>query len=341
MSEAFFSFLFFQTMISRRTTIQSALGLTAAQALTPLTSMAQSGAWPSRPIKFVVPYPPGGPTYLMARILSPKLQAALGQPVVVENRSGAAGNLGTDQVAKGAADGYTLLLAASGPMAVNASLYKALPFDPITELAPVAQISSFPLVLEVHPSFPAKDLKSFIAYLKANPGKVSFASAGSGTPQHLAGELFKAMTGTFMTHIPYRGAGPALNDVLGNQVPVMFDIVASSLPHIKAGKLRALAVTSASQAAVLSDVPPVALTVPQFEFSAWHGIAVAANTPRPIVERLNAEILKTFNDPDIKTRWAEIGSANVASSPQAFGDLIRKESLRMKDIVKRSGAQPD
>jgi tripartite-type tricarboxylate transporter receptor subunit TctC len=327
-------------MITRRSLVASAAALAATQ-LPARTSYAQASDWPSRALKFVVPYPPGGPTDLMARILAPKLQAALGQSVVVENKAGAAGNVGTDQVAKAAADGYTLLLAASGPMAVNKSLYKTLPFEPIKDLAPISQISSFPLVLEVHPSFPAKDLKSFIAYLKANPGKVSFASAGSGTPQHLAGELFKVMTNTFMLHIPYRGAGPALNDVLGNQVPVMFDIMASSLPHIKAGKLRPLAVTSLARANVLPDVPTIADTVPKFEFTAWHGIAVAANTPRPIVERLNAEILKAFNDPEVKTRWAEIGSANVAGKPEAFAALIKSESARMAEVVKRSGAQPD
>lgn len=328
-------------MLTRR----SLLATSAAGSLTsliPHLSFAQgAGDWPNKPIKFVVPYPPGGPTDLMARILQPKLQAALGQPVIVENRGGAAGNVGTDQVAKGAADGYTLLLAASGPMAVNKSLYKTLPFDPIKDLTPISQISSFPLVLEVHNSFPAKDLKSFIAYLKANPGKVSFASAGSGTPQHLAGELFKAMTGTFMLHIPYRGAGPALNDVLGNQVPVMFDIVASSLPHIKSGKLRPLGVTTATRANVLPDVPTIAETVPKYEITAWHGIAVAANTPKPIVEKLNAALVKAFSEPDVKTRWAEIGSANVAGTSEAFAQLIRTESLRMADVVKRSGAQPD
>jgi tripartite-type tricarboxylate transporter receptor subunit TctC len=326
-------------------TRRSLLTTTAATSLTSLMphfSFAQgTGDWPNKPIKFVVPYPPGGPTDLMARILAPRLQAALGQPVVVENRAGAGGNLGSDQVAKGAADGYTLLLAASGPMAVNKSLYKALPFDPMKDLAPISQISSFPLVLEVHNSFPAKDLQSFIAYLKANPGKVSFASAGSGTPQHLAGELFKTMTNTFMLHIPYRGAGPALNDVLGNQVPVMFDIVASSLPHIKSGKLRPLGVTTAARAAVLPDVPTIAETVPKYEITAWHGIAVAANTPKPIVEKLNAAIVKAFNEPEVKTRWAEIGSANVAGKSEAFAQLIRDESVRMAGVVKRSGAQPD
>ncbi len=328
-------------MINRRTLLTSSAA-TCAGSLVPHLVWAQgTGDWPTKPIKFVVPYPPGGPTDLMARILQPRLQAALGQPVVVENRGGAAGNLGTDQVVKGAADGYTILLAASGPMAVNKSLYKNLPFDPLVDLAPITQISSFPLVLEVNASFPAKDLKSFIAYLKANPGKVTYASAGSGTPQHLAGELFKAMTGTFMLHIPYRGAGPALNDVLGNQVPVMFDIVASSLQHIKASKLRPLGVTTAARASVLPDVPTIAETIPNYEFTAWHGIAVAAKTPQAIQEKLNAVLIKALNDPEVKTLWAEIGSGQVAGKSEAFAKLIRDESVRMAQVVKRSGAQPD
>jgi tripartite-type tricarboxylate transporter receptor subunit TctC len=324
--------------VNRRTLLATSIAFATAAAT---RSYAQASDWPSRPIKFIVPYPPGGPTDLMARILAPKLQAALGQSVIVENKGGAAGNVGTDMVAKAPADGYTLLLAASGPMAVNKSLYKTLPFDALKDFAPITQISSFPLVLEVHPSFPAQDLKGFIAYLKANPGKVSFASAGSGTPQHLAGELLKAVTNTFMLHIPYRGAGPALNDVLGNQVPVMIDIMASSLPHIKAGKLRPIAVTSAARSSLLPQVPSIAETLPGFEVSAWHGIAVAANTPKPIVERLNAELIKIFSDTEVKTRWAEIGSANVAGKPEAFAALIKSESVRMADVVKRSGAQPD
>jgi tripartite-type tricarboxylate transporter receptor subunit TctC len=328
-------------MNTRRILLVASANSVAAATL-PNTAFAQTASdWPNKPIKFVVPYPPGGPTDLMARLLQPKLQALLGQTVLVDNRGGAAGNIGTDQVAKSGADGHTLLLAASGPMAVNKSLYKTLPFDPIKDLSPVIQISSFPLVLEVHPSLPVSNLTSFIAYLKANPGKVSFASAGSGTPQHLAGELFKVTTGTYMVHIPYRGAGPALNDVVGGQVQVMFDIVASSLQFIKSGRLKPLAVTSKARAQVLPDLPVIGDTVPGFELTAWHGIAMSSATPKAVIDKLNGALIKIFSEPEFKTRWQEIGSAVVAGSPESFGQLIRDETQKMSVLVKRSGAQPD
>jgi tripartite-type tricarboxylate transporter receptor subunit TctC len=328
-------------MNSRRLWIAGAMAGSVSSVVPGLSAAQTNADWPNKPLKFVVPYPPGGPTDLMARLLQPKLQSLLGQTVIVDNRGGAAGNIGTDQVAKSGADGHTLLLAASGPMAVNKSLYKNLSFDPLKDLTGISQISSFPLVLEVHPSMPVTDLASFIAYLKANPGKVSFASAGSGTPQHLAGELFKAMTGTFMVHIPYRGAGPALTDLLGGEVTVMFDIVASSLAHIKSGKLRALAMTSKTRAQVLPDVPLIADKVPSFEFNAWHGIAVSSATPKSIVDRLNATFLKIFAEPEFRARWQEIGSAVVAGTSESFNQLIRDETKKMADLVKRSGAQPD
>jgi tripartite-type tricarboxylate transporter receptor subunit TctC len=328
-------------MNTRRTLLVAGASSVAASTL-PNISIAQTASdWPNKPIKFVVPYPPGGPTDLMARLLQPKLQALLGQTVLVDNRGGAAGNIGTDQVAKSGADGHTLLLAASGPMAVNKSLYKTLSFDPLKDLSPVIQISSFPLVLEVHPSLPVNNLTGFIAYLKANPGKVSFASAGSGTPQHLAGELFKSMTGTYMVHIPYRGAGPALNDLVGGQVQVMFDIVASSLPFIKAGRLKPLAVTSKTRAQVLPDLPVIGDTVKGFELTAWHGIAMSSATPKAVVDKLNAALIKIFSEPEFRTRWQEIGSAVIAGTPESFGQLIRDETQKMAVLVKRSGAQPD
>jgi tripartite-type tricarboxylate transporter receptor subunit TctC len=328
-------------MNTRRTLLVAGASSVAASTL-PNISIAQTASdWPNKSIKFVVPYPPGGPTDLMARLLQPKLQALLGQTVLVDNRGGAAGNIGTDQVAKSGADGHTLLLAASGPMAVNKSLYKTLSFDPLKDLSPVIQISSFPLVLEVHPSLPVNNLTSLIAYLKANPGKVSFASAGSGTPQHLAGELFKSMTGTYMVHIPYRGAGPALNDLVGGQVQVMFDIVASSLPFIKAGRLKPLAVTSKTRAQVLPDLPVIGDTVKGFELTAWHGIAMSSATPKPVVDKLNAALIKIFAEPEFRTRWQEIGSAVIADTPESFGQLIREETQKMAVLIKRSGAQPD
>ena len=294
---------------------------------------------PGKPIRFVVPYPPGGPTDLMARILAPELQKRLGATVVVENRAGAGGNVGTDVVAKSAPDGHTLLLAASGPMAVNGSLYKVLPYNPVKDLAPVIQISAFPLVVELHPSFPAKTLPEFIAALKAKPGGYNFASAGSGTPQHLVGEIFNRRAGTQMQHVPYKGAGPALNDVLGGQVPVMFDIIASSLQHIQAGKLRALAVTSPKRSATLPQVPTLAeLGMTGFDFTAWHGIAVAGTTPKPIVQKLNATLNAIFADTDVKKRWEALGTPVVGGTAEQFGSLIVTESVRLGRVVRETGA---
>ncbi|WER47667.1 tripartite tricarboxylate transporter substrate binding protein [Cupriavidus sp. WKF15] len=299
-------------------------------------------AYPSKPIRFVVPYPPGGPTDLMARLLQASLQTRLGATVVVENRAGAGGNIGTDAVAKAAPDGYTILLAASGPMAVNPTLYKHLPYDPQKDLAPVVQISAFPLVLEVHPDSPVKDVKSFIASVRSKPGDYSFASAGNGTPQHLAGELFNTAEGTKMQHIAYKGAGPALNDVLGGQVPVMFDIMASSLTYIKAGKLRPLAVTTKVRSPVLPDVPTLAESgLPGFEFVAWHGIAVPAATPRDIVLKLNGAINAAFKDPEFRKRWEAIGTPVVGGTPEAFGALIRSETTRLGKVVRDTGATVD
>src|SRR5437868_3926154 len=319
----------------------------AAVALTAIHLAAADGAlaadaYPSKPIRFVVPYPPGGPTDLMARLLQASLQTRLGVPVVVENRAGAGGNIGTDAVAKSAPDGYTLLLAASGPMAVNPTLYKTLPFHPQKDLAPVIQISAFPLVMEIHPTTPAKDVKSLIAAAQAQPGAYSFASAGNGTPQHLVGELFNTAASTRMQHIAYKGAGPALNDVLGGQVPVMFDILASSLPYIKAGKLRPLAVSTRTRVPALPEVPTLAEAgLPGFEFVAWHGIAVPAATPRDIVVKLNQTINRIFAEPEFRQRWEAIGTPVVGGTPEAFGQLIRSETQRLGKIVKETGATLD
>ena len=316
-----------------------------------LAAMLGATAWPvlaqdnypSKTIRFVVPYPPGGPTDLMARMLQGELTTRLGVTVMVDNKGGAGGNLGSGEVAKQyPADGYTLLLAASGPMAVNPTLYRSMPFVPMTDLAPVIQISSFPLVLEVHPSVDVKTVKDLVEMAKKSDSKLAYASAGNGTPQHLAGEIFNTQMSTKIAHIPYRGAGPALNDVIGGQVQVMFDILGSSLPHIQGGKLKPLAVTSAKRHPSLPNVPTMMEAgIAGYEITGWHGIAVRAGTPAPIVQKLNTTLNAIFNDPEFKKKWEAIGTPVVGGTPQQFGELIRKETTRLGQVVKNAGVTVD
>jgi tripartite-type tricarboxylate transporter receptor subunit TctC len=308
----------------------------------PTPAMAQDN-WPSKTIRFVVPYPPGGPTDLMARLLQSELTTRLGVAVMVDNKGGAGGNLGSNEVAKIApADGHTLLLAASGPMAVNPTLYTSMTFNPLTDLVPVIQLSSFPLVLEVHPSLGVKNVKDLIALAKSPKSKLSFASAGNGTPQHLAGELFNTQMGVDITHIPYKGAGPALNDLVGGQVGVMFDILGSSLPHIQSGKLVPLAVTSAKRSTQLPNVPTMAEAgVTGYEFTAWHGIAMRAGTSPAIVEKLNSTLNAIFKEPEFRKKWEAIGTPVVAGTAAQFGELIKRDTVRLGKVVKASGATVD
>jgi tripartite-type tricarboxylate transporter receptor subunit TctC len=309
--------------------------LLMAQALS-----ATADDYPSKPIKFIVPYPPGGPTDAMARLIQVPLQAKLKTPVIIEN--GAGGNIGTDFVAKSPADGYTIVLAASGPMAVNKTLYKSMPFDPLKDLTPIIQISAFPMVMEVHPSVQATTVKQFLALAKANPADLGFASAGNGTPQHLAGELFNTATGLKLQHIPYKGAGPALIDVLGGHVKVMFDILGSSVQYIKQGKLRPLAVTTATRSPALPDVPTMAEAgLPGYDISGWHGIAAPAATPKPVITKLNHAINEIFADPEFKKRWEELGTPIVGGTPEAFGTLVRTESTKLGKLVKDAGVTVD
>lgn len=333
--------------MKRQHFLKTAIQLSIATALSslawlPATSQAQE-AYPSKTIRFVVPYPPGGPTDLMARLLSVELQNKLGVSVIVDNKGGAGGNLGSADVAKqAAADGYTLLLAASGPMAVNATLYKTMPFNALTDLAPVIQISSFPLVLEVHPKVGVKTVKELVALSKAGKTELNFASAGNGTPQHLAGELFNTQMDTKLLHVPYKGAGPALNDLLGGQVNVMFDVLGSSLQYIQAGKLTALAVTSAKRSPQLPNVPTMAEAgVPGYEFTGWHGIAVRAGTPAPIIEKLNSTLNTIFKEPEFRKKWEAIGTPVVGGTAAQFGDLIKKDTVRLGKVVKDAGVTLD
>jgi tripartite-type tricarboxylate transporter receptor subunit TctC len=266
------------------------------------------------------------------------MQSRLGVPVIVENRAGAAGNI----VAKSNPDGMTILLASPGPLSVNPSLFKNMTYDPQKDLAPVIQISKFPLVLVVNRQQPMKDIQEFMAYVKANPNKLSFGSAGNGTPQHLVGEMFNRAADVRMLHVPYKGAGPALSDLMGNQIPLMFDILGSSIGHIRAGSLRPLAVTTATRSSVLPDVPTLAESgLKGFDFYGWHGISVAGKTPPAIVKRLNAMFNDIFTDPAIRKQWEELGTPVIGGTPENFGELVRFDAERLGKLVRDAGITID
>jgi tripartite-type tricarboxylate transporter receptor subunit TctC len=298
--------------------------------------------YPSKPIRFYTPYPPGGTTDILARIIGAKMFETWGQPVIVDAKPGAGGNIGTDFVAKSPADGYTILMGASGPLAINASLFRKLPYDPAKDLAPVVLSASVPLVLVTHPSLPVKNVKEFIALMKARPGQFNYASAGPGSPQHLTAEMFKFMAKVEMTHIPYKGSGPAIVDLIGGQIPFAFESMIPILPHVKSEKLRALAVTSAARSPVLPQIPTVAESgVPGFESIAWYGVVAPAGTPKEIIAKLNAEMVRIANLPDIKKQLMEMGSPPVAGTPDQFGALIRSEIPKWAKVVKQANVSLD
>jgi len=313
-----------------------------AALLLPCAALAQDVAWPARSITLVVPYPPGGPTDLMARLIAQPLSQRLGVTVIVENKAGASGNIGTAQVVRAKPDGYTLLLAASGNLAVNQYLYAQLGFDPVKDLAPIMQISRFPLVLEVAEQSPIRSFQDYLAYARKPENRVTFGSASNGSPQHLGGELFKAMAALDMTHVPYKGAGPAIIDLMGGQITSMLDILGSSMQHIRAGRLRPLAVTTQSRSPMLPDTPTISeLGYPDFEYYAWHGIVTTAGTPPTIIARLNAELQAVFNEPEFRAKWLEIGSEHVTGTPEQFDALIRRESQKIQALIRRLDIQLD
>jgi tripartite-type tricarboxylate transporter receptor subunit TctC len=311
-----------------------------AVALPAVSRFAWAQTYPSRPVHIIVPFPAGGPTDILARLMGQWLSERLGQPFVIENRPGAGGNIGTEAVVRAPPDGYTLLLVGAFN-AINATLYEKLNFNFIRDIAPVGSIMRAVYVMEVNPSVPAKTVPEFIAYAKANPGKLNMASAGNGTPQHVSGELFKMMAGINITHVPYRGSAPALTDLLGGHVQVMFDNMTSSLEYIRAGKLRPLAVTTATRSEVLPDIPTVGDFVPGFEASAQFGLGAPRNTPVNVIEKLNKEINAGLADPKIKARLADFGGTVLALSPADFGKLIADETEKWGKVVKFSGAKPD
>ncbi len=323
--------------LARRRFLHLAAG---AAALVIVSRVARAQSYPSRPVHLVVGFPAGGGTDTIARLLAQSLSERLGQPFVIENRPGAGTNIGTEAVVRAPADGYTLLYVTAGN-AINATLYDKLNFNFIRDIAPVAGIVRLASVMVVHPSFPAKTIPEFIAYAKANPGKINMASAGTGNSSHVSGELFKMLSGIDMVHVPYRGGAPALQDLIGGQVHVMFDAIGNSLEHIRQGTLRPLGVTTAQRSDALPDVPAIDEFVPGYETSVWYGIGVPRNTPAEIVERLNKEINSALADPRMKARLADMGGTIITGSPADFGALIAAETEKWAKVVKFSGAKPD
>ena len=301
---------------------------------------ASSAQYPNKPIKWIVPYPPAGTTDVLARIVAQWLTENIGQPVVVENKPGGGNNIGTEFVVNAPADGYTMLLVnpANG---INASLYKKLSFNFIRDIAPVAGIVRTPNVMVVTNSLPVKTVAEFIAYCKANPSKVNMASSSSGTSTHLSGELFKSMTGCNMVHIPYKGAGPVLTDLIGGQVQVFFDNLPSSAGHIKGGTIRALAVTSAAREPSFPDLPTVGDTVPGYEATAWFGVGMPKGTPREAIDKMNAAINRALADPKLRARLADLGGLPIAGTPEDFGRTIVAETEKWAKVVASSGATVD
>jgi tripartite-type tricarboxylate transporter receptor subunit TctC len=317
------------------------LHLAAGAAAFPAVSrIAQAQTYPTRPVRLIVGYPPGGSNDILARLMGQWLSERLGQPFVIENRPGAGSNIGTEAVVRALPDGYTLLLCAPANV-INATLYENLNFNFIRDITPVASISRTSQVLEVNPTFPATTVPEFIAYAKANSGKVNMASSGNGGAPHLAGELFKMMTGVDMLHVPYRGSAAALNDLLGGQVQVMFDGVVSSIGHIRGGSLRPLAVTTMTRSEALPDIPTVGEFVPGYEASAVQGIGAPRNTPPEIVDRLNKEINAGLADSKIKARLADLGATALPGSPTDYTKLISVETEKWGKVVKFAGLKPE
>jgi tripartite-type tricarboxylate transporter receptor subunit TctC len=323
--------------IPRRGFLHLAAG---AAALPAISRIARAQTYPTRPVRIVVGFPAAGGSDVIARLIGQWLSERLGQQFVIDNRPGAGSNIGTEAVVRAPADGYTVLLVDT-PKAINATLYEKLNFNFIRDIAPVAGIVREPNVMEVNPSFPAKTVPEFIAYAKANPGKIDMASSGNGTTSHIAGELFKMTTGINMVHVPYRGAAPALTDLLGGQVHVAFLDMASSIEYIRIGKLRALAVTTAARSQELPDIPTVGDFLPGYEASSWWGVGAPKGTPAEIIEKLNKEINAALADPKMKGRLAELGGTALPGSPADFGKLIADETEKWGKVIRAAGIKAE
>ncbi len=327
--------------LSRRALVTAGTALLASAACVPAAFAAD--AFPSKPIMLVVPFPPGGPTDAMARTLAAEMTTRLGQPMVVENRAGAGGNIGADYVARAEADGHTLLFGTSGPLAINSSLYSKITYDPGKSFAPVIQVGHLPNILVVNPSLPVKNVKELVAYAKANPGKLSYASSGNGASSHLAGVLFNSVAGTDIQHVPYKGTGPALNDLLGGQVGMTFTDILTALPYVKSGKLRALGVATATRSQALPDVPTIAEQgYKGYDVSVFFGIVAPAGTPADRIAKLNGAFIEVLASPKVKALFAAQGLEPAPdSSPAQLARFIASETAKWKGVVAQSGARLD
>jgi tripartite-type tricarboxylate transporter receptor subunit TctC len=314
----------------------------AAALCAPLELQAQTDV-PAGPIKLVVPFPAGGPASIVAHAISEKLGPALGQPVLIDNRAGAGGNLGTDIVAKSPPNGQTLLLGTNGPLVINTSLYTKLPFDPLKDFEPISLVAAIPIVLVAHPSLPANTVAELIALAKARPGELNYASSGNGSGGHLAGALLAQMAGVRMTHVPYKGAAPATADVVGGHVKITFPGLLAALPYIKSGKLKALAVATPKRVSFAPDIPTIAESgLPGFEITSWYGVLAPAGTPKPMIARMNSEIVRILNLPDVRdTLFVKGGLEYIGSTPEGFADTLRREIPEYARIVALAGAKAE
>ena len=314
--------------------------LLVACALLAAPAQAQD-AYPSRPLRFILPFPPGGGTDILGRLLAERLSANLGQPVVTENRGGAGGNVGAEAAARAAPDGYTIVLVAPS-LAISPTLYAKLNYDPVKDFAPIALVASFPNVMVTHPSVPAQNLREFIALARSQPGAMNFGSGGSGTSNHLAGELLNLATGIKLVHVPYKGVNLAMNGVLAGEVQLVFIGVPVPAPHIKAGRLRALAVLARERSALLPEVPTAdEAGLPNFDVTTWYGIMAPAGTPQPIIARLNAEFVKIMHSPDLKERLAGMGTDVMTSTPEEFAAYLKREIAKWGDVIRKANLRAD
>jgi tripartite-type tricarboxylate transporter receptor subunit TctC len=307
-----------------------------------LSGAAFAQAWPTKPLKMIVPFPPGGAVDILGRAISQKLSDATGQPVVVDNRAGAGGAVGSEAAAKSPNDGYTLLMGSTSTISINPALVSKPTYDPQHDFTPVSQVAFVPHMLVASMAVPVANLREFIAYAKANPGKLNYASAGNGTPHHIAAEMFKQLAGVEMVHVPYKGTGPAINDLLAGQISFMSVEVLAALPHVRAGKLRALGMATANRSEVAPEIPTVAEAgLPGFEVTAWYGVFAPAGSPPAAVQRVAAEVAKAVREADFRERLANLGATPVGSNPEEFAKFLRVENVRWANAVKASGAKLD